>query len=220
MSLNFVGSTFISEANYPGLQDFEKKITEIVEGRHEEEKSADHPTIFEELVKSDLPPEEKAVGRLNDEAQLVVAAGLTTTAWAMSVASFHIINNPRIFNKLRKELVQAIPDPTVPVDWLKMEQLPYLCACAREGVRVSHGVTSRNPRVLSKPLNYERWVIPPGTPVSMSTVLLNHNEDVFPNAKSFVPERWLDNPTTKDGSNLERYFISFGKGSRSCLGIK
>jgi hypothetical protein len=39
------------------------------------EKDLTHPTIFHELVKSDLPPQEKTVRQLNDEAQLVVAAG-------------------------------------------------------------------------------------------------------------------------------------------------
>ena len=67
---------------------------------------------------------------------------------------------------------------------------------------------------------YKDWVIPAGTPVSMTIIDVHHDEHVFPNSRSFIPERWLDNPKTKDGVNLNRYFVSFGKGARSCLGIK
>ena len=183
------------------------------------EKELAHPTIFHELVKSDLPPEEKTVGRLNDEAQLVVAAGLVTTAWALSVTSFHIVNQPRIFQVLRNELEEAIPDINAPLNWQQVEQLPYLNACMREGIRLSYGVTARNPRLSSRPLTYKDWTIPPRTPVSMTIVDHNHNEDVFPDSHSFLPERWLENKT-RSGADLDRYFFSFGKGSRSCLGVK
>jgi hypothetical protein len=43
------------------------------------EKELTHPTTFHELVKSDLSPQGKTVRQLNDEAQLVVAAGQVTT---------------------------------------------------------------------------------------------------------------------------------------------
>jgi cytochrome P450 len=200
------------------MQDFEEKIIDIMEGKSPEAKFG-HPTIFHELVKSDLPSQEKTVGRLNDEAQLVVAAGLVTTAWALSVASFHIINNTSIFQKLRKELEQAIPDINAPLYWQQVELLPYLNACMREGIRLSYGVTARNPRLSPKPLIYNGWTIPPRTPVSMTIVNHNHNEEIFPDSHSFLPERWLENKT-RSGADLDRYFFSFGKGSRSCLGIK
>ena len=190
------------------------------EGKNEAVKKSSIPTVFQELLNSNLPAEEKDTLRLNDEAQLVVAAGVTTTGWALSVASFHIINNPSIFRRLRKELDEAIPDPSQPVNWAELEKLPYLTGCVREAVRLSYGVTTRNPRLVSRPIQYKEWTIPPRTPVSMTIVDVHNDEEIFPNAKSFVPDRWIDPPKTKDGSSLERYFVGFGKGSRSCLGIK
>lgn len=199
-------------------QDFEQKIIEIKDGKFAG-KQSENATIFHELVKSDLPPQEKTVRRLNDEAQLVVAAGLVTTAWALSVASFHIVNNTSIFHNLRKELEQAVPDTNAPLEWQQVERLPYLNACVREGIRLSYGVTARNPRRSPKTLVYNGWTIPPRTPVSMTVVDHNHNEEIFPDSHSFLPERWLENKT-RSGADLDRYFFSFGKGSRSCLGIK
>jgi cytochrome P450 len=192
----------------------------LKEGKNEGAKKSSIPTVFQELLNSDLPPQEKETLRLQDEAQLVVAAGVTTTGWALSVASFHIINNPSIFSRLRKELNEAIPDPSQPLSWTELEKLPYLTGCVREAVRLSYGVTTRNPRILSKPLQYKDRTIPARTPISMTIVDVNNDEEIYPNARSFVPERWIDPPKTKDGSSLERYFVGFGKGSRSCLGIK
>jgi cytochrome P450 len=40
------------------------------------------------------------------------------------------------------------------------------------------------------------------------------NEDIFPDHKAFMPERWIGHP------ELEQYFVPFGKGTRQCPGIK
>lgn len=156
-----------------------------------------------------------------DEAQLIVAAGVSTTAWALSVASFHIINNTDIFEHLRNELVKAMPDPSQPLKWPDLERLPFLNACTREAVRLSYGVAARSPRISpNMPMQYRKWIIPAGIPVSMTIYDVCHDERIFPDSHSFKPERWLDNPRTADGAPLDRYFVGFGKGSRSCLGIK
>jgi cytochrome P450 len=46
------------------------------------------------------------------------------------------------------------------------------------------------------------------------------DEEIFPKPRTFDPERWIGNPKTKNGQSLERYFVGFGKGTRSCLGVK
>lgn len=48
---------------------------------------------------------------------------------------------------------------------------------------------------------------------------VSHDESIFPSSRSFIPERWLDSPTTSDGIPLDRFMVSFGRGTRSCLGI-
>jgi len=40
------------------------------------------------------------------------------------------------------------------------------------------------------------------------------NPTIFPDPETFDPERWLDKE-----KRLDRYLVSFGKGSRQCLGI-
>ncbi|KAJ9611207.1 hypothetical protein H2200_004390 [Cladophialophora chaetospira] len=200
--------------------DFRKQITAMKAGKLDDViKKSSHPTVFQELISGSMPAAEKETLRLQDEAQLVVAAGVTTTGWALSTAAFHLINKPDTLTKLRAELESAIPDPTAPLSWTDLEKLPYLTGCVREAVRLSYAVTTRNPRLFTKPLAYKDWVIPPRTPVSMTIVDVNDDEDIFPYPREFKPERWLNSSKTKDGSSLDRYFVGFGKGTRSCLGI-
>ncbi|KAH7351363.1 cytochrome P450 family protein [Rhexocercosporidium sp. MPI-PUGE-AT-0058] len=194
-------------------KDFAKQVGEIRKGANEAHKHVEHSTIFHELLHSDLPEEEKSDARLGDEAQLIVAAGLITTSWALTVGIFHLSNNPDMCRKLRAELATAGSTSTKPLHWHKLEQLPFLNGCVHEAVRLSHGVTTRSPRLTQEVLKYGEWVIPPNTPVSMTSVDILMNETVFPNPKSFIPERWINKP------NLDRYFVPFSKGTRACPGI-
>jgi hypothetical protein len=60
------------------------KIASIINDKDELHKQYGHPTIFSELLESDLPPQEKTIGRLGAEAQQLTIAGSETVAWAMT----------------------------------------------------------------------------------------------------------------------------------------
>ncbi|KAK2743339.1 hypothetical protein FQN55_007274 [Onygenales sp. PD_40] len=195
-------------------KDLGRRVNEIRNGVNDSHKKAQHPTIFHEVLNSDLPEDQKTDARLGDEAQLIVAAGLITTSWALTVGSFHIINNPRILQKLRAELKPLQGASADSLQWQKLELLPYLNGCVHEAIRLAHGITTRNPRLVpDMELKYQSWTIPRNTPVSMTNVDTLMNPDIFPQPDEFVPERWIGNP------NLERYFVPFGKGTRQCLGF-
>ncbi len=83
-------------------------------------------TIFQTLLDSDLPDEEKSRDRLSQEAQLIIGAGSDTVANSLTVTTFHILNNPEVLTKLRSELDTAIPDSSRPPTLLVVEKLPYL----------------------------------------------------------------------------------------------
>ena len=83
-------------------------------------------TVFHSLLDSSLPPEEKSVERLWQEAQVIIGAGTDTTANTLAVTTFHLLNNPKKNTKLRKELETAFPDRHVPLKLTAVEQLPYL----------------------------------------------------------------------------------------------
>ena len=104
------------------------------------------------------------------------------------------------------------------MDLVTLEQLPFLTGVVQEGIRLSHAVTHRLQRICPDETlvfndGKQDWRIPSGTPVSMTSNLIHHNESIFPNSTTFRPERWIEDP------QLTRYLVSFGKGGRVCLGI-
>jgi cytochrome P450 len=53
----------------------------------------------------------------------------------------------------------------------------------------------------------------------MTSLLIHHNEEIFPKSYKFKPERWLEK-RPEGAPPLDRYLVSFSKGSRACLGVK
>lgn len=139
---------------------------------------------------------------------------------------FYLLSAPEVIEKLRAELETVIPatDPTATPPLSTLEQLPYLSACVNEALRLSYGVGSRLPRSSpDEPIIYKSadktWTIPPGYAVGMSSYQIHHDETLFPDSRTFKPERWLDE-RGKRNRHLDQYLLSFSKGSRQCLGMK
>jgi cytochrome P450 len=191
-------------------------------------------TVFNALFDSELPAEEKTVFRLGGEGMALLGAGTETTSWVVSVITFHLLANPEIYTRLASELQGAAKDPRNLPSWSSLEKLPYLSAVILEGLRLSYGVPGRTARIateealayrgswtppaLEKPVLVD-YVISRGAAIGMSPYLMHHNEAVFPDSEAFLPERWLDEKGQRR-KGLERYLLSFSKGTRRCLGIK
>lgn len=172
-----------------------------------------------------LPPEEKALLRLEQEGALLVLAGTESPAKSLNIIFYYLLANRPILQKLRSEL------DTVPAgaSWAQLEQLPYLSAVIEEGNRLSFGVTARTARIAHEQLTYtptqyvttpsksgKSYNIPPGTPLSITTLSAHTAESVFPDPYTFDPDRWLG----ESGRELRKFQLAFSKGSRKCLGIE
>lgn len=187
-------------------------------GQRDDSKDANHRTIFYEILNSSLPPAEKSDARLAQDGQIVVFAGTLTTAWALSVAVFHLLSQPDTLAKLKAELATAMGNSVDPISIAALEQLPYLTGCVQESIRLSYGVSTRGQRIAPDETlvfndGKKDWYIPPGTPVGMTSVIVHHNESIFPDSRKFLPERWIGHP------HLDKYLLSFSKGTRMCVGI-
>ncbi|KAJ5462572.1 benzoate 4-monooxygenase cytochrome P450 [Penicillium sp. IBT 31633x] len=82
-------------------------------------------TIFQDIVRSKLPPSEKAPGRLAAEANLLLIAGTETTARTLAVVLFHILNNPTELQHLREELAPLMPHSSSRPSLAELEALPF-----------------------------------------------------------------------------------------------
>lgn len=127
--------------------------------------------------------------------------------------TYHILANPAIHKTLTDELATV---PTA-ASLSTLEHLPYLSAVVLEGLRISNGVSHRACRASPDlALDFHGQTIPAGTPVSMTSLLLHDNPDIFPDPYRFDPDRWLEE---KACLRLQRYLVPFGKGTRMCLGM-
>ena len=130
---------------------------------------------------------------------------------------FHLLSNPDTLHKLKAELELAMPDRHAQPTLSQVEPLAYLNAVIQEGIRLHPGAVFRNQRCCpDEDLVYndgqKNWMIPRNTPMTMTAQLLQMDPSIFPDPYEFKPERWVDNP------RLDRYLLSFSKGTRACLG--
>lgn len=185
-------------------------------------KDAAQKTIFHEILASDLPESEKTPSRLWQDGQVTVIAGTLTTASALSYATYCLLTQQDILKRLREELRTAIPDPNRMPPLATLEQLPILRSCIKEALRLSNGVSSRLQRIdPDKPIVFtdkimnkgKDYVLPPGTPISMTGMLIHTDPAVFEAPYVFNPQRWLDHP------GLDKYLVPFARGSRQCIGM-
>ncbi|KAF2842833.1 putative cytochrome P450 [Patellaria atrata CBS 101060] len=180
-------------------------------------KQKGRPVAVYDVAQSDnLPSQEKTFERLAVEANGLVAAGFETTAATLSTATYFVLANPQVHAKLVEELQERIPDLNEIPLYSTLEKFPYLWAVVKESLRISIGAISRLPRVNPKePMRYKDWIIPPNTAVGMSALFIEMDPIIFPSPDRFIPERWLE-PGAK--ARLEPWLLTFGKGTRSCIG--
>ena len=211
-------ASFLEQQRTSGNQ-----VKKIMDGQNGEWKDKEHPTIFHAVLNSKLPSHEKTFMRMQDDAQMLVMAGTLTTAMTLEVIIFWLLKKPDVLRKLKDELRTAIPthQDIGTLSMPQLESLTYLSAVIKEGLRLSYGASARLQRVdpdneilFTDKDNGKQYVIPPKTPVGMTSVIIHHDENCFPDSHNFIVDRWL----APDAEKLDKYLVSFSKGSRICFG--
>ena len=185
-------------------------------------------TIFDQVLESKLPPAEKEVERLVQEGQVLLAAGSETTARAIYVSIVHLLKRTHLLARLRQELQTVMPGVSSEPTLQQLEQLPFLTAVIKESVRLAGSSATRTSRIspASNPITYKDWVFPAGTPVSVTLMDMVFDPVIFPEPDEFNPLRWLVVDKSEDGTemlkpntHLDKFFVAFSKGPRSCVGM-
>ena len=207
------------------------------------------PTVFHGIYQSSLPIEEKSLNRLSQEGLVMIVAGSESTSRTLMLATYYLLSAPHVMEQLKKEILEAMPDPMTVPPVKVLESLPWLHAVIKETFRTSAVFTTRFPLTTPETLRYKDWVIPSHvsdllsssdfiftypeiitcevvgpdniqTPVSMTTRSTMHDPTLFPSPETFRPERWLNGALSKDGKDLTRYYVPFSRGTRICPGIE
>jgi len=163
---------------------------------------------------------------LVSEAILQIIAGSDTTASAIRSTLLYLMTSPGAYHALQREIDTSINTGRVSrpvIRDFEAQQLPYLQAVIKEGIRVFPPVTSAMPKMAAEDDTVEIdgkavW-LPRGTNVSYCAWGLHRSKDIFgPDADSFRPERWLE----ASGEQLTRMQktaeLVFGYGKYQCLG--
>jgi cytochrome P450 len=133
--------------------------------------------------------------KLRDELITLVSDGPTATslAWAFE----RMLRHPEKLARLREEVLRG-------------EGEEYLDAVVKEVLRLCPAVPLVM-RKLLEPMQIGGYTIPVGTIVAPCIYLTHLREDIYPDAHSFRPERFLETPT---GTYT---WIPFGGGVRRCV---
>ncbi|KAK4888609.1 hypothetical protein LTR27_012504 [Elasticomyces elasticus] len=154
-------------------------------------------------------------GEILAEVSIMMNAGSTTTAIAMTNIMYLLLKNPQCMQRLREEIDEALDDDEVIAPYEKVKYLPYLRACLDESMRVfpptSHGLARMTPPEGSTILGE---YIAGRTSVSMSAYVAHRDPRIFPDPETYNPDRWLG----EAGKELGPYFIAFTAGARGCIG--
>ncbi|KAK2798823.1 hypothetical protein FQN50_008684 [Emmonsiellopsis sp. PD_5] len=92
-------------------------------------------TLVDQVMDSILAPGEKTPDRLIAEIRSTISAGIETTSNALTVTTYHMLENPTRLQRCREELLALEPDPRVEFKACDLEKLPYLTSVVLEGLR-------------------------------------------------------------------------------------
>ncbi|KAF9254261.1 cytochrome P450 [Marasmius fiardii PR-910] len=158
-------------------------------------------------------------------------AGSDTTSISLSYFLWELTRRPDITKKLQAELDEAMHDSKVIPDISVLQELPYLNAFIKEGLRLYSAAPSPLERVVpsssyksgavNESFDLMGFEIPPGTVVATQAWSMHRNPSVFSSPESFMPERWLEKGAPGSSERLARmmqYLMPFGTGSRVCGG--
>jgi cytochrome P450 len=98
-----------------------------------------------------------------------------------------------------------------------LDKLPYLDAVSKEILRVYAPVPVMG-RIAQSPVEIGGRVFPAGTAFMFHMWAINKSKKLWgEDAREFKPERWLKDKVN-GGATESLAFLSFGAGTRSCIG--
>jgi cytochrome P450 len=135
---------------------------------------------------------------ITDELFTLVVAGHETTATELAWAVERLRRHPDVLARL--------------VDEVDAGESALLQATVHEVLRTRPVIHGSARKVVAPSIAIGPWVIPRGYTVAVNICLNHLNEQVYENAASFSPDRFL-------GQNPDLYsWVPFGGGNRRCLG--
>ncbi|KZT40308.1 cytochrome P450 [Sistotremastrum suecicum HHB10207 ss-3] len=165
--------------------------------------------------------EQKEKHELDEESMAYVAgsafeAGTGTTSGSIQFFIMAMILYPHVLQKARKEIDSIVgEDSESPPTFEHYDQLPYCVALCKEVFRWIPAAPGGFPHYSDEDDEYQGYEIRAKTMVIPNIWAMQHNEQVFPDPKRFIPERFLG---VDKADELTEGHWAFGFGRRICPG--
>lgn len=154
--------------------------------------------------------------RLRSNAGLLVVAGSETTATLLCGVTYLLLRNPECLRRVTEE-VRSSFESEHDIAFSSVQNLPYMLACLREGLRRYPPVAGPLPRVVPKGgAHVAGHFVPEGTVVGVAQWPMNHSKRNFSDPFAFKPERFLT-PEKFPDDKLDAV-QPFSTGPRDCIG--
>ncbi|XP_034049007.1 cytochrome P450 27C1 [Thalassophryne amazonica] len=144
----------------------------------------------------------------------MLLAGVDTTSFTLSWASYLLARHPHIQQEIFMEVMRTLGPERVPTAD-DIPDLPLIRGLVKETLRL-FPVLPGNGRITQDDLVVGGYFIPKGTQLALCHYSTSLDEECFVHASDFRPERWVRKHTVDHVENFGS--IPFGYGIRSCIG--
>ncbi|XP_019740189.1 cytochrome P450 27C1 isoform X2 [Hippocampus comes] len=161
-----------------------------------------------------LVTKEMSMEEIYANATEMLLAGVDTTSFTLSWASYLLARHPQIQEQIYMEVVRTL-GPRAVAAAEDIPRLPLIKGLVKETLRL-FPVLPGNGRITQDDLVVGGYYIPKGTQLALCHYSTSLDEENFADALDFRPDRWI----RKDASDRVDNFgsIPFGYGIRSCIG--
>ncbi|KAF7128513.1 hypothetical protein CNMCM5793_003301 [Aspergillus hiratsukae] len=198
------------------------RLKSSLEGREKESRDApDFLTKLAKLHRED--PNAYSYEHVFSGCAQNIFAGSDTTSITLNAIFYYLLRNEQVLRRLQAEIDEAIQSGQAsdPITFTQAQRLPYLQAVIKEAMRMHPATGLPMWRVVPEGgAVLSGMAFPAGTVVGINSWVAHYNTTVFgEDAALFRPERWLKPHSSPEQlSSMEKYFMAFGMGSRTCIG--
>lgn len=167
----------------------------------------DHSDLLDMLINSQYEDtgEKMSEEKIVDELIVMIQAGHDTTATTLAWIIYLVAKHPIIKEKLTNSIANYEPKDSL--------QNEYLLAVIHEAMRI-YPTSWLVERTAIADDQFEDYTYPKGTMIIGFYYGLHRDKNLWKNAMTFHPERFIDDPKL----SKSKQFYPFGGGQRMCIG--
>ncbi|KAL8490250.1 hypothetical protein ACS0TY_025962 [Phlomoides rotata] len=147
----------------------------------------------------------------------LLVAGSDTSAASIDWTLTELIRNPSVMKKLQKELESVVGMDHI-VEESHLKKLEYLDCVVKEAFRLHPVVPLLIPHESIEDCVVEGYHIPKKSRIMVNVWAIGRDPSVWPNPKSFTPERFIGSNIDVKGQNFQ--LLPFSSGRRGCPGLQ